>query len=94
MEYIKGPNHHMLSLTRSNTESSQILQQWNLAALYEITSWISDTLKIKATKIIPGQQILKVNCIHCKQNENITYTFCCLVLLRSRKRDTLGMGFF
>ncbi|XP_076176627.1 uncharacterized protein LOC143151413 isoform X2 [Ptiloglossa arizonensis] len=59
LEYIKGPNHHMLSLTRSNTESSQILQQWNLAALYEITSWISDTLKIKATKIIPGQQILK-----------------------------------
>ncbi|XP_043259379.1 uncharacterized protein LOC122401364 [Colletes gigas] len=58
-EYIKNPNHHMVSLTRTNTESSQILQQWNLAALYEITSWISDTLKVKATKIVPGQQVLK-----------------------------------
>ncbi|XP_076475209.1 vitellogenin-4 isoform X2 [Bombus vancouverensis nearcticus] len=33
--------------------------QWNVAALYEITSWISDTIKIKATKVIPGQKILK-----------------------------------
>ncbi|XP_033196752.1 vitellogenin-4 isoform X1 [Bombus vancouverensis nearcticus] len=58
-EYIKGSNHHMLSLTHYNIESSQILQQWNVAALYEITSWISDTIKIKATKVIPGQKILK-----------------------------------
>ena len=50
----------MLSLTHLNTESSQILQQWNIAALYEITSWMSDMIKIKATKIIPGQKILKV----------------------------------
>lgn len=50
----------MLSLTHYNIESSQILQQWNVAALYEITSWISDTIKIKATKVIPGQKILKV----------------------------------
>ncbi|XP_043523814.1 uncharacterized protein LOC122535938 isoform X2 [Frieseomelitta varia] len=58
-EYIKTPSHHVLSLTHLNTESSQILQQWNIAALYEITSWMSDMIKIKATKIIPGRKILK-----------------------------------
>ncbi|XP_076650819.1 vitellogenin-5 isoform X2 [Halictus rubicundus] len=58
-EYIKGPNHHMLSLTRRSVESSQILQQWNLAVLYEITSWVSDVMKIKATKIVPGQKVFK-----------------------------------
>ncbi|XP_053999528.1 vitellogenin-3 isoform X1 [Hylaeus anthracinus] len=58
-EYMKGLNHHMFSLTRSNTESSDVIQQWNLAAVYEITSWISDLLKIKATKITPGQEVLK-----------------------------------
>nr|XP_031847046.1 uncharacterized protein LOC116433275 isoform X1 [Nomia melanderi] len=58
-EYIKGPNHHILSLTRRSAESSQILQQWNLAALYEITSWVSDMIKLKATKIVPGQQVFK-----------------------------------
>lgn len=58
-EYIKNPSHHVLSLTHRNAESLQILQQWNIAALYEITSWTSDMIKIKATKIIPGQKILK-----------------------------------
>ncbi|KOC70286.1 Vitellogenin-6, partial [Habropoda laboriosa] len=57
-EFIKSPHHHMLSLTHSNADSSQILQQWNLAARYD-TSWISDVVKIKATKIIPGQKVLK-----------------------------------
>ncbi|XP_076235711.1 uncharacterized protein LOC143180071 [Calliopsis andreniformis] len=58
-EYVRGPNHHMFSLIRRNVDSSEILQQWNLAALYEITSWISDTVKIKATKIVPDEQVLK-----------------------------------
>nr|XP_033331967.1 vitellogenin-4 [Megalopta genalis] len=58
-EYIKGPNHHMLSLTRRSLESSQVLQQWNVAALYEITNWVSDVMKIKATKIVPGQKVFK-----------------------------------
>lgn len=53
----------MLSLTRRNVESSQLLQQWNLAGLYEITSWMSDMIKIKATKIVPGEKVLKVNSI-------------------------------
>ncbi|CAK9803774.1 vit-6 [Anthophora quadrimaculata] len=57
-EFVKSAEHYMLSLTHSNAESSQILQQWNLAALYD-TSWISSTIKIKATKIIPGQKVLK-----------------------------------
>ncbi|XP_034189310.1 uncharacterized protein LOC117608379 isoform X1 [Osmia lignaria lignaria] len=58
-EYIRGLNHHILSLTRRNVESSQLLQQWNLAGLYEITSWMSDMIKIKATKIVPGEKVLK-----------------------------------
>ncbi|XP_076394577.1 vitellogenin isoform X2 [Megachile rotundata] len=58
-EYMKGLSHHMLSLTHREVESSQLLQQWNLAILYEITSWMSDMIKIKATKITPGQKVLK-----------------------------------
>ncbi|CAL7948266.1 unnamed protein product [Xylocopa violacea] len=58
-EYNKAQSNHLLSLTHRNSESSQILQQWNLAALYEITSWISDMVKIKATRIIPGQKVFK-----------------------------------
>lgn len=50
----------MLSLTHRDLESSNILQQWNLAILYEITSWISDMIKIKATRVVPGEQVLKV----------------------------------
>lgn len=56
----------MVSLTRRDADSSEILQQWNIAAVYEITSWISDMLKIKATKIIPGEKVLKVSYAYCK----------------------------
>ncbi|XP_076676903.1 vitellogenin-5 isoform X2 [Andrena cerasifolii] len=58
-EYMKISNHHMVSFTRRDADSSEILQQWNIAAVYEITSWISDMIKIKATKIIPGEKVLK-----------------------------------
>lgn len=51
----------MVSLTHRNIDSSEVLQQWNIAVLYEITSWISDMIKIKATKIVPGQKVLKVS---------------------------------
>ncbi|KZC04099.1 Vitellogenin-3 [Dufourea novaeangliae] len=58
-EYIKGPSHHTFSLTRRSAETSEILQQWNLAGLYEATSWISDMMKVKATKVVPGQKVFK-----------------------------------
>lgn len=50
----------MLSLTNRELNSQRILYQWNLAALYDTTSWISDSLKIKATKITPDEKIMKV----------------------------------
>lgn len=50
----------MLSLTNRELNSQRVLYQWNLAALYDTTSWISDSLKIKATKITPDGKIMKV----------------------------------
>ncbi|KAL0100276.1 hypothetical protein PUN28_019574 [Cardiocondyla obscurior] len=59
LEYLKSENRHILSLTHQDLRSSQILHQWNIAALYETTSWLSDVIKFKATKIVPGERILK-----------------------------------
>ncbi|XP_017876855.1 uncharacterized protein LOC108623080 isoform X1 [Ceratina calcarata] len=74
LEYNKSPSYHLLSLTRRNAESSQILQQWNVAALYEITSWLSDVIKIKATKLVPGQEILKF-CLEAEKEMPWTWDF-------------------
>ncbi|XP_017765465.1 PREDICTED: uncharacterized protein LOC108554635 [Eufriesea mexicana] len=78
LEYVKNPNHHMfsslLSLTHRNIESSQILQQWNLAILYQITSWVSNMIKIKATKIVPGQKVLKF-CLEVEKEEPWEWDF-------------------
>ncbi|XP_014475055.1 PREDICTED: uncharacterized protein LOC106744646 [Dinoponera quadriceps] len=59
LEYTKHGSYHMLSLTHRNLESSRILHQWNLAALYESISWLSDVIKMKASKIAPNEPILK-----------------------------------
>lgn len=61
MEYIKSENRHILSLTHHDLQSSQVLHQWNLAGLYEATSWLSDVIKFKATKIVPNERVFKVN---------------------------------
>ncbi|KAK2579022.1 hypothetical protein KPH14_002816 [Odynerus spinipes] len=59
LEYVKSGKNHMLSLTNRELQSQRVLCQWNFAILYEITSWISDSLKIKATKITPDTKITK-----------------------------------
>ena len=50
----------MFALTRRNLNNVQILQQWNIAVAYEVTSWLSDTLKIKASRSSTGDKIMKV----------------------------------
>ena len=50
----------MLTLTRRNLNSAETLQQWSIAIAYDATSWISDTLKIKASRSSPGEKIMKV----------------------------------
>ncbi|XP_011707638.1 PREDICTED: uncharacterized protein LOC105462624 [Wasmannia auropunctata] len=67
LEYLKSENRHILSLTHHDLQSSQVLHQWNLAALYETTSWLSDTIKLKATKIVPGERILKL-CVEAERH--------------------------
>ncbi|XP_050462195.1 uncharacterized protein LOC126857111 [Cataglyphis hispanica] len=59
LEYLQSENRHILSLTHHNLQSSQIVHQWFLATLYESTSWLSDVVKIKASKIVPGARIFK-----------------------------------
>lgn len=61
LEYLKSENRHILSLTHNDLQTSQILHQWNIVALYETTSWLSDVIKLKATKIVPGERVFKVN---------------------------------
>ncbi|KAF7992158.1 hypothetical protein HCN44_001483 [Aphidius gifuensis] len=65
-EFIKNGKFHVFSLTRSVLETSEIIQQWTLAAVYESTSWLSDSLKIKATKTQPGEKVMKV-CIEMEK---------------------------
>jgi len=58
---MQNENRHILSLTHHDLQSSQIVHQWFLAALYESTSWVSSVIKIKASKVVPGARILKVD---------------------------------
>ena len=57
---MKKDKYHMFALTRRNLNNVQILQQWNIAVAYEVTSWLSDTLKIKASRSSTGDKIMKV----------------------------------
>lgn len=102
MEYSKSGIHHVLSLTHRDLESSQILYQWNLVALYESISWLTDVVKIKATKVVPNERISKVNFnIFFKQfslQQCLEYTtetvIIELVLSRGRKTYAMAMGNF
>ncbi|XP_012522846.1 uncharacterized protein LOC105828849 [Monomorium pharaonis] len=67
LEYLKSDNRHILSLTHHDLQSSQILHQWNLAALYETTGWFSDVIKFKATKIVPGERVFKF-CVEAERH--------------------------
>ncbi|XP_011162482.2 uncharacterized protein LOC105197692 [Solenopsis invicta] len=59
LEYLKSENRHILSLTHRDLQSSQIFHQWNLAVLHETTGWLSDMIKFKAIKIVPGERVFK-----------------------------------
>ncbi|XP_072751184.1 uncharacterized protein [Anoplolepis gracilipes] len=59
LEYLRSENRHILSLTHHDLKSSKIVDQWFLAALYENTGWLSDVIKIKASKVVPGARIFK-----------------------------------
>ncbi|XP_018353413.1 PREDICTED: uncharacterized protein LOC108755104 [Trachymyrmex septentrionalis] len=67
LEYIKSENRHILSLTHHDLQSSQVLHQWNLAGLYEATSWLSDVIKFKATKIVPNERVFKF-CVEAERH--------------------------
>ncbi|XP_066593012.1 vitellogenin-5 [Prorops nasuta] len=66
LEYVKNSNHHVISLTHQDLVTLRILQQWNVALLYEETSWISRSLKLKATRSEIGKPITKI----CIEAEN------------------------
>jgi hypothetical protein len=57
---MKNDRYHMLALTRRDLNKTEILHQWNVAISYVITSWFSDTLKIKASNNFPGEKVMKV----------------------------------
>ncbi|XP_057323031.1 uncharacterized protein LOC130666240 [Microplitis mediator] len=59
-EFAKSGKNFVLSLTRSELGSLKVLQQWNLAALYESKTWVSDSLKIKASRTVPGEKVMKI----------------------------------
>ncbi|XP_011495960.1 PREDICTED: uncharacterized protein LOC105360685 [Ceratosolen solmsi marchali] len=59
-EYMKNDKYHMLSLTRQDLNKAQILQQWNVVIAYAVTSWFSDTLKIKASSSFLGEKVMKI----------------------------------
>ncbi|KAL6253497.1 hypothetical protein P5V15_015343 [Pogonomyrmex californicus] len=67
LEYLKSENRHILSLTHHDLQSSQVLHQWNLAALYEGSNWLSDVIKLKATKIVPGERVFKF-CVEAERH--------------------------
>ncbi|KAG8040663.1 hypothetical protein G9C98_002659 [Cotesia typhae] len=60
LEFAKSGKNYVLSLTRSELGSLKVLQQWNFAALYESKTWVSDSLKIKASRTEPGEKVMKV----------------------------------
>ncbi|XP_014616793.1 PREDICTED: uncharacterized protein LOC106793973 [Polistes canadensis] len=74
LEYVKNKKHHMLSLTNRELHFQRILYQWNLAAVYDMTSWISDSLKIKATQITPDGKIVKF-CIEADREMDWEWDF-------------------
>ncbi|KAK0168827.1 hypothetical protein PV327_002594 [Microctonus hyperodae] len=76
-EYSRTGKHHVLSLTRSELGTMNILQQWNIATLYESPTWLSDSLKIKASRFVPGEKVVKV----CAEIERVTpWTWDCFSL--------------
>jgi len=96
---LKSENRHILSLIHHDLQSSQILHQWNLAVLYETTSWLSDVIKFKATKIVPGERVFKVNSkishpIIIMLNVTKIDLLIDLVLRRSRETRAMAMGDF
>ncbi|KAL7291123.1 hypothetical protein TKK_0015250 [Trichogramma kaykai] len=62
-EYAKTDKYHTLALTRRGIgplQAQTVHQQWNLALAYDVTSWLSDSFKIKATRSAPGEQVFKI----------------------------------
>lgn len=102
MEYLKSESRHILTLTHHDLQSSQVLHQWNVAVLYEGTSWLSDMIKFKATRVVPGERVFKVNLKipHASSLQLITMNvtendlLIDLVLRRGRKTRAVAMGDF
>nr|QGV11548.1 Vg1 [Tetrastichus brontispae] len=67
-EYMLRDKHHMFALTRKSITQAEIMRQWNVAVAYDVTSWLSDTLKIKATRSALGERVLKV----CIEGDRVT----------------------
>lgn len=63
-DYGKVGKINMFSLRRTNLVSNEILEQWSIALIYEAASWISDTIKLKATRTAPNEKITKVNLLY------------------------------
>ncbi|KAI4483442.1 hypothetical protein M0802_013384 [Mischocyttarus mexicanus] len=74
LEYVKNKKHHILSLTNRELNFQRILYQWNLAAVYDMTSWISDNLKIKTIQITPDGKIVKY-CIEADREMDWEWEF-------------------
>ncbi|XP_051171445.1 uncharacterized protein LOC127288178 isoform X1 [Leptopilina boulardi] len=60
IEYSKSDKYHLISLKHRDLSSSKILHQWDMKLVYDITSWMSDSLKIKASRTTPGEKVLKI----------------------------------
>ncbi|XP_015599682.1 uncharacterized protein LOC107269863 [Cephus cinctus] len=63
LEYSKNDQYHGFFLTRRELGSLNVLQKWSVVIFYETTSWISDKLKIKASRTVPGGKVMKI-CIN------------------------------
>lgn len=59
-EYSKSEKHYMFALTRKDLSDLKVLQQWNMAIYYEANSLLSDVIKVKATRAVPDEPVLKV----------------------------------
>ncbi|XP_043280856.1 uncharacterized protein [Venturia canescens] len=66
LEYVNSGGHHTLGLIRREIRTLKVLQQWTLAAVYEITDSLAETVKIKAIKTVPREKVLKV-CIEAQE---------------------------
>ncbi|XP_029165191.1 uncharacterized protein LOC114936229 [Nylanderia fulva] len=67
LEYAKNEDRHILSLTHHDLQSLQVFHQWFLVALYENTGWLSDVIKLKMHKIVPGAPIFKI-CVEMERH--------------------------